>query len=227
MNSILVVDDDPKIATLLQTYMEQCGLEVHTVSHGQACLDFLSGDIAVDAVVLDVMMPGMDGFETLRQLRRTSNIPVVMLTARGDQMDRIVGLELGADDYLAKPFHPRELLARLNAIFRRVQAVTTEESVPVSNSIVVKNIEIWPEQRQVHLNGAELSLTGMEFDILNILMSRSGRVVTRDAMMNAMKGEEWDVYDRSIDVHISHIRKKIGDANFIKTIRGVGYVVTP
>ena len=207
MSSILVVDDDPKIATLLQTYMEQCGLEVHTVSHGQACLEFLSGDIAVDAVVLDVMMPGIDGFETLRQLRRTSNIPVVMLTARGDQMDRIVGLELGADDYLAKPFHPRELLARLNAIFRRVQAVATEESVTVSNSIAVKNVELWPEQRQVHLNGAELSLTGMEFDILNILMSRSGRVVTRDAMMNALKGEEWDVYDRSIDVHISHIRK--------------------
>lgn len=227
MSSILVVDDDPKIATLLQTYMEQCGLEVHTVSHGQACLDFLSGDIAVDAVVLDVMMPGIDGFETLRQLRRTSNIPVVMLTARGDQMDRIVGLELGADDYLAKPFHPRELLARLNAIFRRVQAVATEESVTVSNSIAVKNLELWPEQRQVHLNGAELSLTGMEFDILNILMSRSGRVVTRDAMMNALKGEEWDVYDRSIDVHISHIRKKIGEATFIKTIRGVGYVVTP
>jgi DNA-binding response OmpR family regulator len=227
MSSILVVDDDPKIATLLQTYMEQCGLGVHTVSHGQACLDFLSGDIAVDAVVLDVMMPGMDGFETLRQLRRTSNIPVVMLTARGDQMDRIVGLELGADDYLAKPFHPRELLARLNAIFRRVQATATEESVTVSNSIAVKNVEIWPEQRQVHLNGAELSLTGMEFDILNILMSRGGRVVTRDAMMNALKGEDWDVYDRSIDVHISHIRKKIGDANFIKTIRGVGYVVTP
>jgi DNA-binding response OmpR family regulator len=181
----------------------------------------------VDAVVLDVMMPGMDGFETLRQLRRTSNIPVVMLTARGDQMDRIVGLELGADDYLAKPFHPRELLARLNAIFRRVQATATEESVTVSNSIAVKNVEIWPEQRQVHLNGAELSLTGMEFDILNILMSRGGRVVTRDAMMNALKGEDWDVYDRSIDVHISHIRKKIGDANFIKTIRGVGYVVTP
>ena len=227
MSSILVVDDDPKIATLLQTYMEQCGLGVHTVSHGRACLDFLSGDITVDAVVLDVMMPGMDGFETLRQLRRTSNIPVVMLTARGDQMDRIVGLELGADDYLAKPFHPRELLARLNAIFRRIQAVATEESVTVSNSIAVKNVELWPEQRQVHLNGAELSLTGMEFDILNILMSRSGRVVTRDAMMNALKGEDWDVYDRSIDVHISHIRKKIGDANFIKTIRGVGYVVTP
>ena len=227
MSSILVVDDDPKIATLLQTYMEQCGLEVHTVSHGQACLEFLSGDIVVNAVVLDVMMPGIDGFETLRQLRRTSNIPVVMLTARGDQMDRIVGLELGADDYLAKPFHPRELLARLNAIFRRVQAVATEESVTVSNSIAVKNVELWPEQRQVHLNGAELSLTGMEFDILNILMSRSGRVVTRDAMMNALKGEEWDVYDRSIDVHISHIRKKIGEATFIKTIRGVGYVVTP
>ena len=125
---------------------------------------------------------------------------------------------------LSKPFI--QLLARLNAIFRRMQ-VTPQEGELETTSIAIRNVEIWPERRHVHLSGIPLSLTGMEFDILNILMTRSGRVVTRDAMMNALKGEDWDVYDRSIDVHISHIRKKMDDSNFIKTIRGVGYMVTP
>ena len=226
--TILVVDDDPKIATLLQTYLEECGFGVYTVSNGRLCVDLLSTDKQIDAVVLDVMMPILDGFATLQEIRRTSQIPVVMLTARGDHTDRIVGLELGADDYLAKPFHPRELLARLKAIFRRVQPVQSlVDTPPKLKSFVVKNVELWPERRHVEINKLELSLTGMEFDILTVLMERSGRVVTRDAMMNALKGEDWDVFDRSIDVHISHLRKKLGDASFIKTIRGVGYVVTP
>lgn len=226
--TILVVDDDPKIATLLQTYLEECGFGVQTVSNGQLCVDFLSTDKRIDAVVLDVMMPMLDGFSTLQEIRKTSQVPVVMLTARGDHTDRIVGLELGADDYLAKPFHPRELLARLKAIFRRVQPTQAQGNVQSKLfSFVVKNVELWPERRHVEMNGQELTLTGMEFDILTVLMDRSGRVVTRDAMMNALKGEDWDVFDRSIDVHISHLRKKLGDASFIKTIRGVGYVVTP
>ena len=226
--TILIVDDDPKIATLLQTYLEECGFGVHTVSNGRLCVDFLSTDKQIDAVVLDVMMPVLDGFATLQEIRRTSQIPVIMLTARGDHTDRIVGLELGADDYLAKPFHPRELLARLKAIFRRVQPSQSQVDTQTKLfSFVVKNVELWPERRHVEMNTVELSLTGMEFDILTVLMERSGRVVTRDAMMNALKGEDWDVFDRSIDVHISHLRKKLGDASFIKTIRGVGYVVTP
>lgn len=226
--TILVVDDDPKIATLLQTYLEECGFGVYTVSNGRLCVDFLSTETQVDAVVLDVMMPVLDGFATLQEIRRTSQIPVVMLTARGDHTDRIVGLELGADDYLAKPFHPRELLARLRAIFRRVQPIQSQvDTPPKLKSFVVKNVELWPERRHVEMNTVELSLTGMEFDILTVLIERSGRVVTRDAMMNALKGEDWDVFDRSIDVHISHLRKKLDDASFIKTIRGVGYVVTP
>jgi len=225
--TILVVDDDPKIATLLQTYLEGCGFGVHTVSNGRACLKFLDGDNSIDAVVLDVMMPELDGFATVQEIRKTSNIPVIMLTARGDHTDRIVGLELGADDYLSKPFHPRELLARLKAIFRRTHlSAPVVESTPI-DSVTVRNVQLWPARRVVELNGQELSLTGMEFDILSILMERGGLVVTRDAMMNALKGEDWDVYDRSVDVHISHLRKKIGLAKFIKTIRGVGYVVTP
>ena len=225
--TILVVDDDPKISTLLQTYLEECGFAVHTVPNGRHCLDFLAGENSVDAVVLDVMMPELDGFATLQEIRKTSHVPVVMLTARGDHTDRIVGLELGADDYLAKPFHPRELLARLKAIFRRVQPIQSADAKPELRSIVVRNVELWPDRRHVELNNTELSLTGMEFDILTVLMERYGRVVTRDAMMNALKGEDWDVFDRSIDVHISHLRKKLRDASFIKTIRGVGYVVTP
>ncbi len=225
--TILVVDDDPKIATLLQNYLEECGFAVHTVSNGRLCLDFLASANEVDAVVLDVMMPELDGFATLQEIRKTSQIPVVMLTARGDHTDRIVGLELGADDYLAKPFHPRELLARLKAIFRRVQQSTSTQNTSTLKSLTVRNLELWPERRHVELSNQALSLTGMEFDILTVLMEKAGRVVTRDAMMNALKGEDWDVFDRSIDVHISHLRKKIGDASFIKTIRGVGYVVTP
>ena len=224
--TILVVDDDPKISALLQTYLEECGFAVHTVSNGRLCLDFLASEIEIDAAVLDVMMPELDGFATLQELRKNSQIPVVMLTARGDHTDRIVGLELGADDYLAKPFHPRELLARLKAIFRRVQPIQSVDAKPELRSIVVRNVELWPDRRHVELNNTELSLTGMEFDILTVLMERYGRVVTRDAMMNALKGEDWDVFDRSIDVHISHLRKKLRDASFIKTIRGVGYVVT-
>lgn len=227
--TILVVDDDPKIATLLQTYLEECGFGVYTVSNGRLCVEFLSTENQIDAVVLDVMMPELDGFATLQEIRKSSQVPVVMLTARGDHTDRIVGLELGADDYLAKPFHPRELLARLKAIFRRVQhtSVAQINFKPELKSIVVRHVELWPERRHVELNAKVLSLTGMEFDILTVLMERSGHVVTRDAMMNALKGEDWDVFDRSIDVHISHLRKKLGDPSFIKTIRGVGYVVTP
>ena len=226
--TILVVDDDPKIATLLQTYLEECGCVVHTVSNGQLCVDLLSTETQVDAIVLDVMMPVMDGFTTLQEIRRTSQVPVVMLTARGDHTDRIVGLELGADDYLAKPFHPRDCWPVSEPIFRRVQPVQERGNIqPKLKSFVVKNVELWPERRHVEIDNAPLSLTGMEVDNLTVLMERSGRVVTRDAMMNALKGEDWDVFDRSIDVHISHLRKKLGDASFIKTIRGVGYVVTP
>ena len=134
---------------------------------------------------------------------------------------------MGADDYLTKPFSPRELIASLKAIFRRTHlSAPVVESTPI-DSVTVRNVQLWPARRVVELNGQELSLTGMEFDILSILMERGGLVVTRDAMMNALKGEDWDVYDRSVDVHISHLRKKIGLAKFIKTIRGVGYVVTP
>ena len=222
MNSVLVVDDDIAISALLQQYLQERGLVVHTVDSGSRCLEFIA-EQQVQAIVLDVMMPIMDGFETLRVIRKVSNTPVIMLTARGDSMDRIVGLEMGADDYMSKPFEPRELLARLKALFRRMNRVPTNT---VPTSIQVGRLELFTDQRCLLLDSEPLSLTGMEFDIVRIMFERVGRVVTRDALMNALKGEDWTVYDRSIDVHISHIRKKLGDASMIKTIRGVGYLVT-
>ena len=222
MNSVLVVDDDIAISALLQQYLQERGLVVHTVDSGRRCLEFIA-EQQVQAIVLDVMMPIMDGFETLREIRKVSNTPVIMLTARGDSMDRIVGLEMGADDYMSKPFEPRELLARLKALFRRMNRVPTNT---VPTSIQVGRLELFTDQRCLLLDSEPLSLTGMEFDIVRIMFERVGRVVTRDALMNALKGEDWTVYDRSIDVHISHIRKKLGDASMIKTIRGVGYLVT-
>ncbi len=223
MSTVLVVDDDQSISMLLQQYLQERGLDVHTVSSGLDCLDFIA-EQDVQAIVLDVMMPGIDGFETLREIRKVSNTPVIMLTARGESMDRIIGLEMGADDYMSKPFEPRELLARLKALFRRMNRVPEPK---LSTSIQVGGLELIVDQRKVLLNSEPLSLTGMEFNILQILLERTGRVVTRDGMMNALKGDDWIVYDRSIDVHISHIRKKMGDASIIKTIRGVGYLVTP
>lgn len=223
MSTVLVVDDDQSISMLLQQYLQERGLDVYTVSSGLECLDFIV-EQDVQAIVLDVMMPGIDGFETLREIRKVSNIPVIMLTARGESMDRIIGLEMGADDYVSKPFEPRELLARLKALFRRMNRVSEPK---LSTSIQIGDLELIVDQRKVLLNSEPISLTGMEFNILQILLERTGRVVTRDGMMNALKGEDWIVYDRSIDVHISHIRKKLGDASIIKTIRGVGYLVTP
>jgi DNA-binding response OmpR family regulator len=223
MSTVLVVDDDQSISMLLQQYLQERGLDVYTVSSGLECLDFIV-EQDVQAIVLDVMMPGIDGFETLREIRKVSNIPVIMLTARGESMDRIIGLEMGADDYVSKPFEPRELLARLKALFRRMNRVSEPK---LSTSIQIGDLELIVDQRKVLLNSEPISLTGMEFNILQILLERTGRVVTRDGMMNALKGEDWIVYDRSIDVHISRIRKKMGDASIIKTIRGVGYLVTP
>ena len=169
------------------------------------------------------MMPKMDGFEVLQEIRKFYSTPVIMLTARGDDMDRIIGLEMGADDYLPKPFNPRELQARLKAVLRRsgTEKLKYDER---ERTIVVGNVSINLAKREVHLDLELLEFTTMEFDILVVLFERVGRVVTRGTLAEQLKGEEWMVYDRSTDVHISHIRKKIGSAK-IKTIRGVGYLV--
>src|SRR5262249_18179309 len=173
----------------------------------------------IDLVVLDVMLPGIDGFEILRRLRTTSRVPVIMLTARGEDVDRIIGLELGADDYLPKPFNPRELVARIRAILRRYEA-----RISPGARIEVNGIVLDPGTREVSVQGKAVDLTTFEFDILDLLMRNAGRVLSRDALMENFYNRKATPFDRSIDMHISHLRKKLenGEA-LIKTIRGVGY----
>ncbi|MBN2798199.1 MAG: response regulator transcription factor [Deltaproteobacteria bacterium] len=223
MHTVLVIDDDPGLAQLLGEYLGARGLRVMTATSGPEGLDRVAGG-GVDLIVLDVMMPDMDGFEVLRTLRRTSSLPVVMLTARGDDMDRIIGLEIGADDYLAKPFNPRELLARVSAVLRRSAAPE-----PAAAALTAAGIRLDPERREVTVEGAPVELTTTEFDLLRALVAAAGRVIPRERLMEQARGEEWAAYDRSVDVHISHLRRKLGDdprsPARIKTIRGVGYLV--
>ena len=176
-----------------------------------------------DVVLLDIMMPGMDGLEVLRRIRAKSAVPVLMLTARGDETDRVVGLELGADDYLPKPVYPRELLARIRAVLRRTAPRTSDQT------IVVGDLEVDPAGRTARIGGRDLGLTGLEFDLLQALAERAGRVLTRDALWELAGRADVAVSERTVDVHISHLRTKVGDdardPKRLKTVRGVGYVL--
>ena len=214
---ILVIDDDVELAGLLKQFLHREGFIVEFAHEGRAGLEMaLHGQF--DLLVLDVMLPGMDGFEILRRLRPQSRIPVLMLTARGEDVDRIVGLELGADDYLAKPFNPRELAARIRAILRRM------EPRPASSRIEVNGVALDPGTREVLRNGKPVEVTTIEFDILEHLMRAAGRVLSRDALMEAMYNRKATAFDRSMDMHISHLRRKLEtDGTLIKTVRGVGY----
>jgi len=219
---VLLIDDDTKLYELLASYLEQNGVSVTCASDGRRGLVALDAGV-YDAVLLDVMMPGIDGLEVCRRIRAKSNIPVLMLTARGDETDRVVGLELGADDYVAKPFSPRELLARLKAVLRR----TNPDAV--AERLVAGNIAADVPSRRVQLDGREIDLTGIEFDILVALMRRAGRVVPREALLSEAGRSDVVVGERTVDVHISHLRQKLGDdprsPRLIKTVRGVGYVL--
>jgi two-component system, OmpR family, response regulator CpxR len=216
---ILLVDDDTELTGLLTEFLRREGFTVDAEHEGNRGLAHAS-DPSLDLVVLDVMLPGIDGFEILRRLRTTSKVPVMMLTARGEDVDRIVGLELGADDYLPKPFNPRELVARIRAILRRYEA----RAVAPGARIEVSGIVLDPGTRTVAVNGSPIELTTFEFDILELLMRNAGRVLSRDALMENFYNRKATPFDRSIDMHISHLRKKLenGEA-LIKTIRGVGY----
>ena len=216
---ILLVDDDAELCALLREFLQREGFTVSCEHEGNRGLaKSLEPDI--DLVVLDVMLPGIDGFEILRRLRSQSKIPVIMLTARGEDVDRIVGLELGADDYLPKPFNPRELAARIRAILRRYESRPADSN----GRLEVNGIGLDPGTREVIASGKRVELTTFEFDILEMLMRSAGRVLSRDALMEKFFNRKATPYDRSIDMHISHIRKKLdaGDS-LIKTIRGVGY----
>jgi DNA-binding response OmpR family regulator len=233
MERLLIVDDDRELCELVAELLEGEGFEVEVSSRSDEGLArALSGEHSL--VVLDVMMPGMNGFEVLRRLRAEgSGIHVLMLTARGDDVDRIVGLEIGADDYLPKPFNPRELVARIQAVLRRART-TTRASAPHSAAdssperITVGDVEIDTGTRHVRRAGETAELTNVEYEILVILLSAAGRVVTREDLVRSALGREISVFDRSIDMHISHLRKKLGrragEVERIKTVRGVGYI---
>jgi len=219
---VLVVDDDARLQELLATYLSQNGFEVTSAADGRKGLAALQSD-TFDIVLLDVMMPGLDGIEVCRRIRATSRIPIVMLTAKGDETDRVVGLELGADDYVAKPFSPRELLARLRALLRRAQPT------PETQALTIGDLAIDVDGRVVTLAGRQVDLTGIEFDILVTLAKRAGRVVARDGILSAAGRDDVTVGERTVDVHVSHLRQKLGDdprsPTRIKTVRGVGYVL--
>lgn len=218
---VLLIDDDARLPDLLREYMEQNGVALTHAPDGSRGLLMLEQG-AYDAVLLDVMMPGMDGLEVCRRIRGKSNVPVIMLTARGDETDRVVGLELGADDYIGKPFSPRELLARLRAVLRRARPEV------MSEQIAVGDITVDVPSRVATNKGAAIDLTGIEFDILVALVRRAGRVVPRDALLSEAGRSDVVVGERTVDVHISHLRQKLGDdpPKLIKTVRGVGYVLT-
>jgi two-component system, OmpR family, phosphate regulon response regulator OmpR len=220
---LLLVEDDPRLAEMLCEYLGQAGFRVTLAPLGASALECLS-TVEFDAVVLDLMLPDMDGLDVCRQVRTQSDIPLLMLTGRGDAIDRIVGLELGADDYLPKPFQPRELLARLRAILRRrIRGKSNAESV-----LQFGRLDIDTAARTVRLDGVQRDLTGYQFDLLMALAENPGRVLSRDTLMNLVKGEHLEAFDRSIDVHVSRIRAAIEDdpkkPRRVITVRGAGYV---
>ncbi len=222
---ILLADDDVELCALLSEYLAQEGFEVEAVHDGAAAVERGRSN-EHDIVILDVMMPKLNGFDALRSLREHARTPVLMLTARGDDVDRIVGLEMGADDYLPKPCNPRELVARLRAILRRSQFWPSSSSG--SDPIIAGDLEIRPGTREALLCDRPLVLTSAEFNVLEILLRHIGRVVSKNELSEQALGRKLERYDRSIDVHVSNLRKKLGPlaegAPRIKTVRGAGYL---
>lgn len=228
LTQVLMIDDDAKLCRLVRDYLEPLGFRVTAVHEGRRGLEMATGP-EWDVVILDVMLPGLDGFEILRKLRATSEVPVLMLTARGDETDRIVGLEIGADDYLPKTFSSRELLARLRAVLRRSSRQELQPSEETSKELVVGPLRISPDSRLAVLEDKPLTLTPVEFDILCSLSRACGRVKSREVLLDEIRDRDYDVFDRSIDVHISSLRKKLGDdaksPRFIRTLRSAGYML--
>jgi DNA-binding response OmpR family regulator len=216
---VLIIDDDERLNALLTEYLGRFGFAVRAARHPDAGLRAVKAD-APDLVILDVMLPGMDGLAVCRKVRETSRVPIIMLTARGDVTDRIVGLELGADDYLPKPFEPRELVARMQAVLRR----QSQDDVDVVHAGAV---EINWTTRVALLHDQALALTTAEFELLGFLARNRGRVLSRERIIEGTRGINWEAFDRSVDVLVSRLRQKLGDnarrPAFIRTVRGVGY----
>jgi two-component system response regulator CpxR len=226
MEHILIVDDDGDLTELIRQYLEPEGFEVDVAPDGKTGLErALAGEHAL--VVLDIMLPAMGGLDVLRNLRQQSRVPVLILTARGEDVDRIVGLEIGADDYLPKPFNPRELLARIRAILRRTQET---RSSGAGEKVVVGDVELDPGAHVVRRRGEPIELTALEFNLLEHLLRAAGQVISREHLAESVLGRKLVAWDRSLDVHVSKLRKKLGDypdgTERIRTVRGVGYVYT-
>jgi DNA-binding response OmpR family regulator len=220
---VFVIDDDRKLTGLLEQYLTQYGFQVrsfHLPDEGIAAVRKQNPTF----VVLDLMLPGKDGFQVCREIRSFSKVPILMLTARGETSDRIVGLELGADDYLPKPFEPRELVARIQAVLRRTVAPSAE----VVRRLVCDGLSVDVQRREALLNGSALDLTTAEFDLLVLFMKSAGKTLDRDAILNALHGQDWDAYSRTVDVTLSRLRHKLMDdpkhGRFFKTVRGAGYL---
>lgn len=231
MERILIIDDDTALSQLLTEYLGPEGFHVDSVQDGETGLEKACNSY-YDIIVLDVMLPVINGFEVLRQLRTKSSIPVVMLTARGEEVDRIVGLEIGADDYLPKPFSPRELVARIRAVLRRTRRDQDRTMMPplTSKRLHVGDVEMDMAARLVFRSGEKIDLTAVEFNLLEILLRKAGELVPREELIQTVLGRSPYPYDRSVDVHVSKLRKKLGHEvsgmERIKTIRSVGYLYT-
>ena len=225
MHRILLADDDVELADMLVDYLSQEGFEVDTAHDGKTALQKALAD-HYELMILDVMMPELNGFDVLRQLRTQSQMPVLMLTARGEDVDSIVGLEMGADDYLAKPCNPRVLVAHMRAILRRNEQVTADSSATV-DSLIIDDIELQRGARRVLLDKQTITMTSTEYRVLEVLLEEAGRVVSKQDLSTRALGRELNLYDRSLDMHVSNLRKKLGPLTNgeerIKTIRGVGY----
>lgn len=218
MHNILLIDDDERLASLLVQYFDRYELRLDAAirpSEGMKLLE--KGGYAL--VILDVMLPEMDGFEVCKLIRKTSQIPIIMLTARGDVMDRVVGLELGADDYLPKPFEPRELVARIQSILKR-----SAHQTPQPHKLCFGELEIDTGMKQVMLNNQEIHLSTMEYQLLEFLAQNAGITKSRDDILNALKGVETELFSRSVDIAVSRLRQKLKPLEIIKTIRGIGYL---
>ncbi|MBA4399157.1 MAG: DNA-binding response regulator [Anaerolinea sp.] len=217
---ILVIDDEPSIQSVVTAYLKVEGYDYQTAADGRSGLS-LARTFKPDIIILDVMLPGMDGIELLANLRRESNVYVIMLTARTEETDKIVGLSVGADDYLTKPFSPRELIARIKAALRRIQGF--DQTPGTTSHLVFAHIRIDPAARRVWVDDRLIDLTAMEFDLLLALAQHNGIVLGREKLIEIVWGYNYFGDSRVVDVHIGHIRQKLGDDQFVETIRGVGY----
>ena len=227
MSKILIIDDDEELCELVSEYLSVEGFSTEAVHDGESGLQkALTNEY--ELAILDVMLPRKNGFDVLRELRKSSKLPVLMLTAKGDDMERIVGLEIGADDYLPKPFNPRELVARLRAVLRRVG--DQDEKKATAESFTVDDIEVSLTGRTAKIDGAELNLTAVEFDLLVALLEQAGKIVKKEDLSQRVLDRRLSPFDRSLDMHVSNLRKKLGaredESERIKTIRSVGYIYT-